>query len=215
MATIRTERFRGNGYELIYSLAAADRPQLGAANRHSTPPNPGITRPLKLRPIYRSRRYSLTLLTPWKADRTQAHPHPSFAGMERKHLSHHMGQQAGPSTPPASEVTLATLLPIPLACCRWELEQRHMMPPSDFALRIIVEQDAKLVRTLNTNYGGAAADGGLEPVEKDALLDILARHFTGQPWTCSGGMDATRRFMADLQNAMIATRWNADLLATA
>jgi hypothetical protein len=90
-----------------------------------------------------------------------------------------------------------------------------MMPPSDFALRIIVEQDAKLVRTLNTNYGGAAADGGLEPVEKDALLDILARHFTGQPWPRSGGMDATRRFMADLQNAMIATRWNADLLATA
>jgi hypothetical protein len=116
---------------------------------------------------------------------------------------------------PASEITLAILLPAPLACCRWELEQRHMAPPSNFVLRIIVEEDSKLVRNLNAQYAGAAADGGLEAIEKDALFDVLARHFTGRPWPRSGGMDATRRFMTDLQNAMTATRWNVDLLATA
>jgi hypothetical protein len=113
------------------------------------------------------------------------------------------------------EMTVATLLPSPLACCRWELERRHMTPPSDFALRIIVEEDSKLVRVLNARYGNATADGGLEAVEKDALFDVLARHFTGRPWPRSGGMDATRRFLIDLQNAMMATRWNVDLLATA
>jgi hypothetical protein len=110
---------------------------------------------------------------------------------------------------------LATLLPAPLACCRWELERRHMTPPSNFALRIIVEEDPKLVRTLNARYADAAADGGLEAVEKDALLDVLARHFTGRPWPRSGGMASTRRFMGDLQNAMIATRWKLDSLAMA
>ena len=75
---------------------------------------------------------------------------------------------------------MAALLPAPLACCRWELERRHMTPPSNFALRIIVEEDPKLVRTLNARYADAAADGGLEAVEKDPLLDVLARHFTGR-----------------------------------
>ena len=135
--------------------------------------------------------------------------------MERKHLSLHVTQQARPLEQPASEITLATLLPIPLACCWWELKQRHMTPPSNFALRITVEEDAELVRTLNTNYGGAAADGGLEAVEKDALFDVVARHFTGHPWPRSGSMDATRRFLTDLQNAMLSARWNVDLLATA
>jgi hypothetical protein len=110
---------------------------------------------------------------------------------------------------------LAVLLPAPLACCRWELERRHLTPPSNFALRIIVEEDPKLVRTLNAHYIDAAADGGLEPIEKDALFDVLARHFTGQPWPRSGGIDSTRRFMADLQNAMIATRWKVDPLIMA
>jgi hypothetical protein len=116
---------------------------------------------------------------------------------------------------PVSESTLATLLPAPLACCRWELERRHMTPPSNFALRIIVEEDPKFVRTLNAHYAHAAADGGLEAGEKDALFDVLARHFTGRPWPRSGGMASTRRFMADLQNAMIATRWKVASLARA
>jgi hypothetical protein len=90
-----------------------------------------------------------------------------------------------------------------------------MTPPSNFALRIIVEEDPKLVRTLNARYAEAAADGGLEAAEKDALFDILARHFTGQPWPRSGGMASTRRFMADLQNAMLATRWKVDPLVMA
>jgi hypothetical protein len=110
---------------------------------------------------------------------------------------------------------VATLLPTPLACCRCELEQRQMVPPSNFALRIIVEEDPKLVRTLNAHYADATADGGLEAGEKDALLDVIARHFTGSSWPRSGGMDTTRRFMTDLQNAMVAARWSVDLLVVA
>ena len=110
---------------------------------------------------------------------------------------------------------MATLLPGPLACCRWELEQRRMTPPSNFILRIIVEDDSKLVRILNAHYGDAAADGGLEADERLALFDAIGRHFTGQPWPRSGGMDATRRFMTDLQDAMVARRWKVDLLAMA
>ena len=110
---------------------------------------------------------------------------------------------------------MATLLPAPLACCRRELEQRRMIPPSSFILRIIVEEDPKLVRTLNAHYANADAGGGLEPDERDALLDAIGRHFTGQPWPRTGGMDATRRFMADLQDAMVARRWKVDLLAMA
>jgi hypothetical protein len=110
---------------------------------------------------------------------------------------------------------LATLLPGPLACCRWGLEQRHMTPPSNFALRIIVEEHPKLVRSLNTYYADAAPDGGLDSTERDALLDILGRHFTCQPWPRSGGMDATRRFMADLQRAMTKAGWRVDLFAVA
>jgi hypothetical protein len=90
-----------------------------------------------------------------------------------------------------------------------------MIPPSNFALRIIVEEDPKLVRILNAHYAEAAPDGGLESVERDALFDVVGRHFTGRPWPRSGGMDATRRFMADLQSAMTATLWKVDLLAMA
>ena len=75
---------------------------------------------------------------------------------------------------------MAILLPSPLACCRWELERRHMTPPFNFALRIIVEEDPKLVRRLNGSYADAAPDGGLESAERDMLLDVLSRHFTGQ-----------------------------------
>ena len=110
---------------------------------------------------------------------------------------------------------MATLLPGPLACCRWELERRRMIPPSNFALRIIVEEDRALVRDLNAHYAGAAPDGGLETIERDALFDVVGRHFTGQPWPRSGGMEATRRFMGALQSAMLATRWKVDLLAMA
>ncbi len=77
------------------------------------------------------------------------------------------------------------------------------------------EEDPKLARNLNARYAGAPPDGGLEPAEREALFDVLGRHFTGRPWPRSGGMDVTRRFMAELQNAMIATKWRVDLLALA
>lgn len=56
-----------------------------------------------------------------------------------------------------------------------------MSPPSNFILRIVVAEDPKLVRSLNANYVGAADEGGLEPAERDALFDVLGRHYTGQP----------------------------------
>ena len=108
---------------------------------------------------------------------------------------------------------MAVLLPAPLACCRWELERRHMTPPSNFALRFIVEENCKLVRTLNASYADAAPDGGLGSDELDALLDTLGKHFTGLLWPRSGGMGATRRFMADLQHAMSAAGWKVDVFA--
>lgn len=110
---------------------------------------------------------------------------------------------------------MATLLSAPLACCRWEHAQRHMSPPSNIALRIVVEEDPKLVRSLNAYYGDAAPDGGLDAIERDALLDVLGRHFIGQPWPRSGGIDATRRFMADLQRAMTRAGWKVGFFAVA
>ena len=110
-------------------------------------------------------------------------------------------------------VTLTYLLPAPLACCRWELECRRMTPPSNFALRIIVEEDSKLVRTLNAAYADAAPDGGLDAVERDALFDVLGLHFTGHLWPRSGSMDATRRLLANLQRAMVTAGWKVDSFA--
>ena len=109
---------------------------------------------------------------------------------------------------------MATLLPAALACCRRELEQRLITPPSNFLLRIVVEEDQKLVRSLNGRCADAAADGGLEAAERDALLDVLTRHFTGQRWHRSN-MEATRHFLVELQTAMMAARWKVDLLAVA
>lgn len=123
--------------------------------------------------------------------------------------------RAGFDERPAPEITLATLLPAALACCRLELEERHITPPSDFLLRIVVEEDQKLVRLLNVRYADAAADGGLEAAERAALLDVIARHFTGQQWPRSASMEVTRNFLVELQTAMMAARWKVDLLAVA
>jgi hypothetical protein len=110
---------------------------------------------------------------------------------------------------------LACLLTAPLACCRWELERRYMKPPSNFALRIIVEEDRKLVRGLNANYPDAPPDGGVDASEREALFDVLGLHFTGRRWPRSGGTEATRRFVADLQHAMVGAGWKVDSFAVA
>ena len=123
--------------------------------------------------------------------------------------------RAGLDERPAPEISLATLLPAALACCRLELEQRHITPPFNFLLRIVAEEDQNLVRSLNARYGDATADGGLEAAERDALLDVLARHYTGQRWPRSASMEVTRRFVVELQTAMLAARWKVDLLAVA
>ena len=108
---------------------------------------------------------------------------------------------------------MTLLLPAPLACCRWELERRHMTPPSNIALRIVIEEDSKLVRRLNTNYADAAPDGGLEAGERDALFEVLALHFTGRQWPRSGGIDRTRHFVVTLHRAMVAAGWKVDFFA--
>lgn len=110
---------------------------------------------------------------------------------------------------------LSTLLPAPLACCRWELEHRQMVPPSNDALRQVIERDADLVETLNEFYGEATPDGGLDKVERELLLDLLGRHYTGHLWPRTGGMDATRTFMAGLRRAMLAAGWKMDGFALA
>jgi hypothetical protein len=70
-----------------------------------------------------------------------------------------------------------------------------------------------LVRTLNATYADAAPDGGLDAVERDALFDVLGLHFTGHLWPRSGSMDATRRFLANLQRAMVTAGWKVDSFA--
>jgi hypothetical protein len=88
-----------------------------------------------------------------------------------------------------------------------------MTPPSNFALRFIVEENCKLVRTLNAGYADVAPDGGLDASERDALFDILGLHFTRRLWPRSGGTEVTRRYLADLQHAMIAAGWKVNSFA--
>jgi hypothetical protein len=65
-----------------------------------------------------------------------------------------------------------------------------MMPPSNLAVRVVVEENPDLVRKLNANYAGGAPDGSPDAEERDAVFDVLSRHFTGKSWPRSGGMDA-------------------------
>jgi hypothetical protein len=90
-----------------------------------------------------------------------------------------------------------------------------MVPPSNDALRQIIERDPDLVEALNEYYGEAAPDGGLDKVERELLLDLLGRHFTGHLWPRTGGMEATRRFLAVLRRAMVAAGWKMDTFAVA
>ena len=112
-------------------------------------------------------------------------------------------------------MSLAILLSAPLACCRRELEYRRIVTLSGLLLPIAIEEDPKLVRRLNRRCVDTATEGGLEPIEKDVLLDVISRHFIGQPWPRSGSVDATRSLMARLQSAMTAAKWKADLLVVA
>jgi hypothetical protein len=65
-----------------------------------------------------------------------------------------------------------------------------MIPPSNLALRIVVEGDPKLERSLNARYADATSDGDLEFADRKASLDIVGQHFTGNPWPRSGDMSA-------------------------
>jgi hypothetical protein len=59
-----------------------------------------------------------------------------------------------------------------------------------------------MVRRPSAYYADAALDGGLDTVEREALIDVLGRHFTGQPRPRTGGADAACPFMARFQRAM-------------
>lgn len=90
-----------------------------------------------------------------------------------------------------------------------------MSPPSNVALRFIVEEDPRLVQALNEAYAEADADGGLDKPEREALQDVIGRHFTGRTWPRKASMEGTKRFMADLQRAMVAAGWKVDMFAVA
>jgi hypothetical protein len=90
-----------------------------------------------------------------------------------------------------------------------------MVPPSNDALRQVIESAPELVEALNKFYGDASADGGLDKIAREMLLDLLGRHFTGRSWPRTGGMEATRRFIATLQRAMSAAGWKVDAFAVA
>ena len=90
-----------------------------------------------------------------------------------------------------------------------------MIPPSNDALRLVIETDADLVEELNHFYGDTTPDGGLDSVERELLFDLFGRHFTGRLWPRTGGMEATRRFMAEMQRAMTAAGWKVDSFAVA
>ena len=83
---------------------------------------------------------------------------------------------------------------------RGSIRNRQNFQPIDGDFR----KTRKLVRRLNAIYVDAARDGGLDNAESDALLDVLGKHFAGRAWPRSGGMDATRHFMANLR-----TPWSA------
>jgi hypothetical protein len=53
------------------------------------------------------------------------------------------------------------------------------------------------------------------PLIGEALLDIVGKHFTGKPWPRSSDMNATWRYMADLQRAKTTARWSVYFFAVA
>jgi hypothetical protein len=64
-------------------------------------------------------------------------------------------------------------------------------------------------------YADAAPDGGLDAAERESLLHVLGKHFTGQPWPRAVGVDTIRHFMADLQPVMITAGWAIHLFSMA
>ena len=88
-----------------------------------------------------------------------------------------------------------------------------MTPPSNDALRQIIETDSGLVEELNSYYGDTTPDGGLDSMERELLFDLLGRHFTGHLWPRKGGIEATKRFMGELQRGMVAAGWKVDSFA--
>jgi hypothetical protein len=68
--------------------------------------------------------------------------------MDARHSYPHMQlEDRGHRTP--LEQTLAVLLPAPLACCRFDLNQRNMILPSELRSADHCRGDSKLVRSLN------------------------------------------------------------------
>jgi hypothetical protein len=110
-------------------------------------------------------------------------------------------------SPRPLEQILAVRLPAPLAFRRSGLAQRRIIPPSNSALRIGVEEDPKPVRSLNARYADAACDGGLASADRETLLDIVGNRTTGNVWPRIGDMSATRRYMAGPRPATDKAGW--------
>ena len=68
----------------------------------------------------------------------------------------------------------------PIQSSRVRLDEHPV--PGDGIGYPITRSAGVLVQELNANYADVAPVGGLDAEERNALLDVLSRHFTGQPW---------------------------------
>ena len=90
-----------------------------------------------------------------------------------------------------------------------------MVPPSNEALRLIIETDADLVDDLNEFYGEPRRTAGSTRSSARCCSTCWAATSLASRGRAPAGMDATRRFMATLQRAMAAAGWKMDAFAVA
>jgi hypothetical protein len=97
--------------------------------------------------------------------------------------------------------------PIPLACCKAELEARNLRPPNDEALAQLIEEDQEFTQTLNDCYNGPD-QSGLDTAEREELLEIIGFKFAGSHWPCNfDSQDYTRQFAQRLVTNAEAAGW--------
>jgi hypothetical protein len=100
-----------------------------------------------------------------------------------------------------------TINPIPLACCRAELNARNLRAPSDAELAKLIEADQELTQILNDCYNGPD-ESGLDTAEREQLLEIIGFKFAGSHWPCNfDSEDYTRQFAKRLVANAEAAGW--------
>ncbi len=92
---------------------------------------------------------------------------------------------------------MVAINPVPLACCKFELEKQGLVPPSDQDLAKVLETDEALVTQLNQYYIGSGEEG-LDTFERDWVKEVIALHFTGCNWPCNMDNQQTTKTFAEL-----------------